>query len=176
MRPLLPPHPHHGRPPAGVGAPGLEPGTSALSGPRSNRLSYAPASRGRRHRLADATVVTILPIHASDPSVRTPRAAWSAWRGPPGVVRLAWFAWRRSPIRPQRPVRPRSPGATPALCPRRSARILRRTRAALSQLSYGPAIGLPVAPRTRPHISPTTGSGGRAWTRTRDLGLIRAAL
>ena len=27
-----------------VGAPGLEPGTSALSGPRSNRLSYAPAS------------------------------------------------------------------------------------------------------------------------------------
>ncbi len=29
------------RPPA-VGAPGLEPGTSALSGPRSNHLSYAP--------------------------------------------------------------------------------------------------------------------------------------
>jgi hypothetical protein len=26
----------------GVGAPGLEPGTSALSGPRSNHLSYAP--------------------------------------------------------------------------------------------------------------------------------------
>ena len=26
----------------GVGAPGLEPGTSALSGPRSNQLSYAP--------------------------------------------------------------------------------------------------------------------------------------
>jgi hypothetical protein len=25
-----------------VGAPGLEPGTSALSGPRSNQLSYAP--------------------------------------------------------------------------------------------------------------------------------------
>ena len=33
---------------------------------------------------------------------------------------------------------------------------LRRARAALSQLSYDP--------------------GGRAWTRTRDLGLIRAAL
>jgi hypothetical protein len=29
-------------PPSGVGAPGLEPGTSALSGPRSNHLSYAP--------------------------------------------------------------------------------------------------------------------------------------
>lgn len=27
---------------SGVGAPGLEPGTSALSGPRSNHLSYAP--------------------------------------------------------------------------------------------------------------------------------------
>jgi hypothetical protein len=41
----------------GVGAPGLEPGTSALSGPRSNHLSYAPAVRStprrcrpRRHR------------------------------------------------------------------------------------------------------------------------------
>ena len=29
-----------------VGAPGLEPGTSALSGPRSNHLSYAPDSAG----------------------------------------------------------------------------------------------------------------------------------
>ena len=28
-----------------VGAPGLEPGTSALSGPRSNHLSYAPVAR-----------------------------------------------------------------------------------------------------------------------------------
>ena len=28
-----------------VGAPGLEPGTSALSGPRSNQLSYAPQRR-----------------------------------------------------------------------------------------------------------------------------------
>lgn len=31
-------------PSPGVGAPGLEPGTSALSGPRSHHLSYAPAS------------------------------------------------------------------------------------------------------------------------------------
>jgi hypothetical protein len=29
-----------------VGAPGLEPGTSALSGPRSNQLSYAPVCAG----------------------------------------------------------------------------------------------------------------------------------
>src|SRR5690606_24614999 len=33
------------------GAPGLEPGTSALSGPRSNHLSYAPAA-GWAHRSA----------------------------------------------------------------------------------------------------------------------------
>ena len=33
------------RPPGGVGAPGLEPGTSALSGPRSHHLSYAPRDR-----------------------------------------------------------------------------------------------------------------------------------
>jgi hypothetical protein len=33
--------PHRNGP---VGAPGLEPGTSALSGPRSNQLSYAPAA------------------------------------------------------------------------------------------------------------------------------------
>lgn len=32
----------HSKP--GVGAPGLEPGTSALSGPRSNHLSYAPVT------------------------------------------------------------------------------------------------------------------------------------
>lgn len=36
------------RHPGGVGAPGLEPGTSALSGPRSNHLSYAPAPMPRR--------------------------------------------------------------------------------------------------------------------------------
>ena len=32
-----------------VGAPGLEPGTSALSGPRSNQLSYAPADHAVPH-------------------------------------------------------------------------------------------------------------------------------
>ena len=37
--------------PASVGAPGLEPGTSALSGPRSNQLSYAPSkAQGVRAR------------------------------------------------------------------------------------------------------------------------------
>jgi hypothetical protein len=37
-----PPHPGSLPP---VGAPGLEPGTSVLSGPRSNHLSYAPRRR-----------------------------------------------------------------------------------------------------------------------------------
>ena len=36
------------RPAPTVGAPGLEPGTSALSGPRSDQLSYAPTRRPRR--------------------------------------------------------------------------------------------------------------------------------
>ena len=39
---LRPPSRSRARPPFRVGAPGLEPGTSALSGPRSNHLSYAP--------------------------------------------------------------------------------------------------------------------------------------
>ena len=39
----------------GVGAPGLEPGTSALSGPRSNHLSYAPQHRHRLPVRGDAT-------------------------------------------------------------------------------------------------------------------------
>ena len=47
---------------------------------------------------------------------------------------------------------------------------LRRARAALSRLSYGPA------PTPRPHANAPAPAGGRAWTRTRDLGLIRAAL
>ncbi len=42
---------------------------------------------------------------------------------------------------------------------------LRRAKAALSRLSYGPAVRVG-----------TAHSRGRAWTRTRDLGLIRAAL
>jgi hypothetical protein len=42
------------RPP--VGAPGLEPGTSALSGPRSNHLSYAPPRPCRqRERLVQGS-------------------------------------------------------------------------------------------------------------------------
>jgi hypothetical protein len=42
-------------PPSQVGAPGLEPGTSALSGPRSNQLSYAPMARARQCQRARET-------------------------------------------------------------------------------------------------------------------------
>lgn len=43
-----------------VGAPGFEPGTSALSGPRSNRLSYAPKTPGAlRSMYALRTQVTL---------------------------------------------------------------------------------------------------------------------
>ena len=63
---------------------------------------------------------------------------------------------------------PGSGGATGARTPN-----LRRARAALSRLSYGPQ----VVPRTTPSPAPANpGRGGRAWTRTRGLGLIRAAL
>ena len=39
-----------------VGAPGLEPGTSALSGPRSNQLSYAPWMPGPKTRQCGRTI------------------------------------------------------------------------------------------------------------------------
>ena len=45
---------------------------------------------------------------------------------------------------------------------------LRRAKAALSQLSYGP--------RARPAFNLTARVGGPAWNLTRDLSLIRTAL
>src|SRR5829696_3632597 len=53
---------------------------------------------------------------------------------------------------------------------------LRRARAALSRLSYGPpGSSVPARGGVGPRrLGPRR--GGRAWTRTRDLGLIRAAL
>jgi hypothetical protein len=56
-----------------VGAPGLEPGTSVLSGPRSNHLSYAPRRQGRalrRRRSAALVRKTIDPFPAAVVSVR----------------------------------------------------------------------------------------------------------
>jgi hypothetical protein len=82
------------RPPGGVGAPGLEPGTSALSGPRSHHLSYAPAGRspGRPsaggHRVPPVT-----------PLARCPRR--SARREPAHSEFARCPAWRRRPPRPR---------------------------------------------------------------------------
>jgi hypothetical protein len=42
-----------------VGAPGLEPGTSALSGPRSNQLSYAPWVAGGPGQAGHSRTVTL---------------------------------------------------------------------------------------------------------------------
>jgi hypothetical protein len=65
----LTPHP-------GVGAPGLEPGTSALSGPRSNHLSYAPM----RHRFI-TTPVSRRPMpktKRANAKQAQPRNPWTA--------------------------------------------------------------------------------------------------
>jgi hypothetical protein len=71
-------------PPGGVGAPGLEPGTSALSGPRSNHLSYAPA--GRSPCLLSGGLPRVAP---GPPSARCPRRSarrtpHTAHHSPPG--------------------------------------------------------------------------------------------
>jgi len=52
-----------------VGAPGLEPGTSVLSGPRSHHLSYAPAARprGRRRRSEATTHLRSIPHPPAPP-------------------------------------------------------------------------------------------------------------
>ena len=76
------PEPHAAPPAVPVGAPGLEPGTSALSGPRSDHLSYAPARpapRPQRGR-ADQTECSANRVerHVSDatsPTRDAPRAS-----------------------------------------------------------------------------------------------------
>ena len=62
------------RPPPRVGAPGLEPGTSALSGPRSNHLSYAPAARRSPRRPQRRSAPGFSPECASRPMPKTERA------------------------------------------------------------------------------------------------------
>jgi hypothetical protein len=57
---------------------------------------------------------------------------------------------------------------------------LRRAKAALSQLSYGPSVldfsVSHVWPREATVPAGESGVGGPFWTRTRDLSLIRTAL
>jgi hypothetical protein len=90
-----------------------------------------------------------------------PKACYDLGRGLP-TVRSPDRSWR---IRWRPPRTPSRGGAAGIRTP-----DLRRARAALSRLSYGPA------PTPRPHANAPAPAGGRAWTRTRDLGLIRAAL
>jgi hypothetical protein len=105
-----------------------------------------PCNKGRTPR----EVVKPRPKSCHDlgrglPTVRSPDRSWrSRWR-PPRTASRGGAAGIRTPD-------------------------LRRARAALSRLSYGPA------PTPRPHANAPAPAGGRAWTRTRDLGLIRAAL
>ncbi len=72
-------------PPGRVGAPGLEPGTSALSGPRSNQLSYAP-----RRETAPKTKQNRRPHHAVN---ARPRPGWS----PPRKTGLSTRPRHRTP-------------------------------------------------------------------------------
>jgi hypothetical protein len=91
----------------GVGAPGLEPGTSALSGPRSNHLSYAPAARSTPRRRRPGLPGPGIPSGGSSrvaparPPARCPRrSARIRARTQPPVMP----AWRRRPPRhPERP-------------------------------------------------------------------------
>ena len=90
-----------GAPPARgapVGAPGLEPGTSALSGPRSNHLSYAP----RPAAAADAHAAVALPAWPG----RGSDAAQDGARGPGSEPTAACDPDSRTLAR-RRPPRPR---------------------------------------------------------------------
>jgi hypothetical protein len=85
LRPRSPPAPAPAPTarPGGVGAPGLEPGTSALSGPRSNRLSYAPAAGAVAPSSTAAAPARGSPRVASRPMPKTERAQPARpWRQP----------------------------------------------------------------------------------------------
>jgi hypothetical protein len=111
----------------GVGAPGLEPGASALSGPRSDRLSYAPArpapdrppgrdpGRGPR-RCAEDGVAS--------------RIGLVRWRGSPHAVRTLPAA-PGAPVARSTPDRSGCPLRYPGGTGRRSARIRRFIACAL---------------------------------------------
>src|SRR5687767_6126417 len=86
-------------PAAGVGAPGLEPGASALSGPRSDRLSYAPppAPRATARDAGEGEVwggalACAHPVGRCVPAAPAPAAPcpagrrWCAPHGPGGLL------------------------------------------------------------------------------------------
>jgi hypothetical protein len=85
------PLPEYGSPPREVGAPGLEPGTSALSGPRSNQLSYAPVGRD-------------CPAHQPSPALCRRRSSAIPKGRPTAIARSRSWSARVSPAR-RRPCR-----------------------------------------------------------------------
>ena len=101
-----------------VGAPGLEPGTSALSGPRSHHLSYAPVIRGRPRR---------------SPAL----AATDACCAPGSVSPIPVSKTKQVPYR-LRPPRMRQPGA--------GIRPVRRPSSDLRALLPDPAQGMSPGP------------------------------
>ena len=127
--------------------------------PRGDRGEGAGAA-GRR-RAPRARVVSVRAAEGGRRQTRRPRP-----RGLGGPARTLLVKVQRRASRAGRPG-----GAAGARTP-----DLRRARAALSRLSYGPPPrpAAPLGPQDRV-LGPRTG-GGRAWTRTRGLGLIRAAL
>ena len=116
--------PHPGFPRGRVGAPGLEPGTSALSGPRSDRLSYAPArwlTASRTRRIRHPPGSPKRPVAEG----RQPGRRRSARRGPAEVdaATAAAVPGRAGVARPRARVRPilrRRPAPPPPARPRRS--------------------------------------------------------
>jgi len=127
-----------------VGAPGLEPGTSALSGPRSNQLSYAPAPRvavpapwspsrrgrrGRRRRSlpvmhtrhASVAGITPAPCRPVPKTKQNPRTqagragqSHSLSRAPRAIPDPSPCANARLPVDPGAPAGPRTPYASTA--------------------------------------------------------------
>jgi hypothetical protein len=103
--------------PTGVGAPGLEPGTSALSGPRSNHLSYAPAARAMPTGMSrDGRCYPDCPQRQEIPALYPRRSARENFTNST-VIR----AWRLRPSRPRwRPcqiLQPRQGEDLGARCP-----------------------------------------------------------
>jgi hypothetical protein len=81
--------------PGPVGAPGLEPGTSALSGPRSDQLSYAPAALVLCSRdpptmerpLCGAVLCCVRPVPRAPPARRRSRRPLDALVAKSGAAR-----------------------------------------------------------------------------------------
>ena len=122
-----------------VGAPGLEPGTSALSGPRSDHLSYAPTAISRvtsfQHRTVPSSAQDGARDHARDlaPGVTSCKPARVAWIGQGSPA----------PRPPRRPWRP---------CQRLTSRRREHTRGSVPRRSGSPASRLDQKPDSTPRL------------------------